>query len=203
MGATNVSSVILDAADPDTATQFYRELGVGPRIGVRAGNEPSSGFRGYTLSLVVSQPNIVDLYVDAATAGGAAVLKAPQKSLWGYGGAFAAPDGAIWTIASSSKKNSGPATRTFDELVLLLGVADVKASKQFYVEHGLEVEKSFGRKYVQFAGSPDGITLALNGRRALAKNAGVSAEGSGAHRITIESGAGEFTDPDGFAWGTP
>jgi hypothetical protein len=36
------------------------------------------------------------------------------------------------------------------EIVLLLGVADVAASKRFYVDHGLAVAKSFGRKYVQF-----------------------------------------------------
>ncbi|AQA22892.1 glyoxalase-like domain protein [Rhodococcus sp. MTM3W5.2] len=149
---------------------------------------------------MVSQPNNVDAYVAAALGGGATQLKPPSKSLWGYGAAVQAPDGAIWTIASSSKKNTGPATREFDELVLLLGVEDVKATKQFYVDRGLAVEKSFGRKYVQFAGSSSGVTLALNGRRALAKNAGVSAEGTGSHGITIRSNAGQFTDPDGFVW---
>jgi hypothetical protein len=28
----------------------------------------------------------------------------------------------------------------------------------------------------------------------------VSAEGSGSHRIAIDSDAGAFVDPDGFAW---
>jgi predicted lactoylglutathione lyase len=195
-----VSSVTLEVPDTAAAEAFYTGLGVGSRIGVRASQAPSTGFRGYTLSLVVSQPNNVDAYVAAALDGGATQLKPPSKSLWGYGAAVQAPDGAIWTIASSSKKNTGPATREFDELVLLLGVEDVKATKQFYVDRGLAVEKSFGRKYVQFAGSSSGVTLALNGRRALAKNAGVSAEGTGSHRITIRSNAGQFTDPDGFVW---
>ncbi|MFF0813721.1 glyoxalase [Rhodococcus sp. NPDC003318] len=199
-GQTTVSSVILDVPDVAAAEDFYAELGVGSRIGVRAAQEPSSGFRGYTLSLVVSQPGNVDAYVAAARGAGATELKPARKSLWGYGAAVQAPDGAIWTIASSSKKDTGPATRQFDELVLLLGVEDVKASKEFYVDHGLVVEKSFGRKYVQFAGSATGVTLALNGRRALAKNAGVSPDGTGAHRITIGSNAGQFTDPDGFVW---
>jgi hypothetical protein len=34
----------------------------------------------------------------------------------------------------------------------------------------------------------------------LAKDAGVSPDGSGSHRIVIGSEAGSFTDPDGFAW---
>ena len=34
--------------------------------------------------------------------------------------------------------------------MLLLGVDDVKATKQFYVDHGLAVGKSFGSKYVEF-----------------------------------------------------
>ncbi|MFD4292184.1 glyoxalase [Rhodococcus sp. NPDC058505] len=201
-GSTMVTSVLLGAADVAAAETFYRGLGLGSRIGVRAEQEPSTGFRGYTLSLVVSQPGNVDAYVAAALAGGATELKPARKSLWGYGGAVQAPDGAIWTIASSSKKDTGPAVRQFDELVLLLGVADVKASKQFYVDRGLVVQKSFGRKYVQFEAAPDGVTLALNGRAALAKNAGVSPEGTGSHRIAVRGTAGPCTDPDGFRWET-
>ncbi len=44
------------------------------------------------------------------------------------------------------------------------------------------------------------MTLALYGRKALAKDAGVAPDGSGSHRIAIGSGAGTFTDPDGFGW---
>jgi hypothetical protein len=79
-----------------------------------------------------------------------------------------------------------------------LGAADVAASKRFYVDRGLTVAKSFGRKYVQFATAP--VKLALYGRRALAKDAGVSPDGTGSHRIVIGSDAGSFTDPDGFTW---
>ena len=110
-----------------------------------------------------------------------------------------APDGAIWKVATSSKKDTGPATREVDDLVLLLGVEDVKASKQFYVDRGLAVAKSFGSKYVEFA--PDSpLKLALYSRRAAAKDAGVPPEGTGSHRIVVGSDAGPFTDPDGFAW---
>jgi hypothetical protein len=84
--------------------------------------------------------------------------------------------------------------------VLLLGVADVAASKRFYVEHGLAVAKSFGRMYAEFAAGTSPVKLALYRRRALAKDLGVAPDGSGSHRIMIGGDAGPFTDPDGFAW---
>lgn len=42
------------------------------------------------------------------------------------------------------------------------------------------------------------ITLAVQSRRAVAKNAGVDHEGSGSHRLTIVGTLGEFVDSDGF-----
>jgi hypothetical protein len=62
------------------------------------------------------------------------------------------------------------------------------------------VAKGFGSKYVEFesAGSP--VTQALYSRRAAAKDAGVSPDGTGSHRIVIAGDVGPFTDPDGFAW---
>ncbi len=74
------------------------------------------------------------------------------------------------------------------------------ASKRFYADHGLAVAKSFGRKYVEFATSPGSVKLALYGHRAAAKDAGVSPEGTGSHRLMIGADVGPFTDPDGFAW---
>jgi hypothetical protein len=88
----------------------------------------------------------------------------------------------------------------YDDLVLLLGVDDVKATKQFYVEHGLKVGKSFGSKYVEFEAPDSSIKLALYTRRAAAKDAGVDPEGTGSHRIAVVGDDGAFTDPDGFAW---
>ena len=111
-----------------------------------------------------------------------------------------APDGTVWTVATSSKKDTGPATREIDDLVLLLGVEDVKASKQFYVDHGLTVAKSFGSKYVEFDtpsrrsswrsshGAPSRRTPAW--RRTAPGRTGSSSC----------SDAGPFTDPDGYAW---
>ncbi len=196
---TSIGSVTLEVPDPAATDAFYAAaFGLGSQLALRASDAPTTGFRGFTLSLVVAQPATVDGLIGAALDAGAVPLKPARKSFWGYGGVVQAPDGTIWKVATSSKKDSGPATRQIDEIVLLLGVADVAATKRFYVEHGLEVARSFGRKYVQFSTEP--IKLALYGRRALAKDAGVSSDGTGSHRIVIGSDAGSLTDPDGFAW---
>jgi catechol 2,3-dioxygenase-like lactoylglutathione lyase family enzyme len=196
---TSIQSLTLEVPDPTAANAFYTAaFGLDDQMDLRACDAPTDGFRGFTVSLVVSQPATVDALVGAGLDAGATSLKAPKKSFWGYGGVIQAPDGTIWKVATSSKKDTGPATRRIDEVVLLLGVADVAASKRFYVDHGLEVSRSFARKYVEFATAP--VKLALYGRRALAKDAGVSPDGSGSHRLVIDSDAGPLVDLDGFAW---
>ena len=198
---TTIDAVDLGVDDPAASEIFYKTaFDLDDRVRVHASEEPTSGFRGFTLSLVVSQPSNVDALVRAALEGGATTLKPAKKGFWGYGGVVQAPDGAIWKVATSSKKDTGPASREVDEVVLLLGVEDVKATKQFYVDHGLEVGKSFGSKYVEFTSPGSPLKLALYGRRAAAKDAGVDPEGSGSHRIVVVSDAGAFTDPDGFPW---
>jgi len=198
----SIDSVILEAADPAATTSFYTAaFGLGTELGVRAASEaPTSGFRWFTLSLTVAQPANVNALIDAALDAGAETVKPATKSFWGYGGVVRAPDGALWKVATSTKKDTGPATREIDQFVLLLGVEDVLATKRFYVERGLKVGKSFGRKYVEFATPSSAVKLALYGRRALAKDAGVAPDGTGSHRLTIAGDAGPFTDPDGFAW---
>ncbi len=198
---TSIESVTLDVADTTAASRFYTAaFGLSSQVRLRASAAPTTGFRGFTLSLTVSQPAIVNGLIGAALDGGATPLKPAAKSFWGYGGVVRAPDGTIWKVATSAKKDTGPATRQIDEIVLLLGVADVAASKRFYLDHGLAVAKSFGRKYVEFATPSSPVKLALYGRHALAKDAGVAADGTGSHRLMIGSDAGPFTDPDGFAW---
>lgn len=200
---TSLAFVTLEVADPAAAHRFYTTaFGLGSQVRLQGSQAATTGFRGFTLSLVVSQPADVNALIDAAVDAGAVTLKPAAKSLWGYGGVVQAPDGTIWQVASSSKKDTGPATRQIDEIVLLLGVEDVKASKQFYVQRGLAVAKSFGSKYVEFDTGSGPVKLALYKRRGLAKVAGVSPEGTGSHRLTIGSDAGPFTDPDGFAWTT-
>ena len=196
---TTINAITLEVADPVAAKEFYAAaFDLDSQLDLRASDAPTSGFRGYTISLVVSQPSTVDSLVDTATAAGATTLKPAVKGMWGYGGVVQAPDGAIWKIATSSKKEVGPATRTYDDLVVLLVVADVKASTRFYVDRGVEVAKSFGSKYVEF--DTQNIKFGLYGRKALAKDAGVPEEGSGSHRIEIVGDVGTFADLDDFAW---
>ena len=197
---TSIESLTLEVADLAAATQFYTAFGTGTRVRLRASEAPTAGFRGFAVSLVVSQPSTVDGFFGAALGAGATALKPAEKSFWGYGGVLQAPDGTIWKVATSAKKDTGPATRQIDEIVVLLGASDVLASKRFYVDHGLTVAKSFGRKYVEFAGGPSSIKLAMYGRRAAAKDLGVPGDGTGSHRLAIGTAAESFTDPDGFAW---
>ncbi len=201
ISVTSVDSVTLEVADPTAAQHFYATaFGLGPQLRLRASEAPSVGFHGFTLSLTVSQPGTVDSLIDSALEAGATSLKPAARSFWGYGGVVRAPDGTVWKVATSAKKDTGPATREIDDLVLLLGVEDIVASRRFYVGRGLTVAKSFSRTYVEFAAGPGPVKLALYRRRALAKDAGVSPDGTGSHRIVIGGGAGPFTDPDGFAW---
>jgi predicted lactoylglutathione lyase len=196
---TAIECLTLEVADPTAADRFCTAaFGLGTRVRVQASEAPTTGFRGFTLSLIVSQPATVNGLIGAALDAGATSLKPAAKSLWGYGGVVQAPDGTIWTAASSAKKDTGPATRQIDDVVLQLGVADVGASKRFYVDRGFAVAKSYGRRYVEF--DTGAVKLTLYKRRALAKVAGVSADGTGSHRLVVGSDAGPFTDPDGFEW---
>ncbi|SBT39029.1 VOC family protein [Micromonospora auratinigra] len=196
---STIDHVTFEVSDPTAADAFYRAaFGLGDRVRVRAAPAPTTGFRGFAMSLVVSQPSTVDSLFGTALDGGATTLKPAARSFWGYGGVLRDPYGTIWKIASSAKKDTAPAHRRVDDVVLLLGATDVAVSRQFYVGRGLSVAKSFGRRYVEFATS--GITLAMYGRRAAAKDVGVPPEGTGSHRLAIGGTAGTFTDPDGFAW---
>lgn len=193
-----IESIRTEGGGTATADFYTHALALGDHVRAAASDAPTSGFRGFTLSLVVSQPSVVNAFIDAAADAGGKILAPPKKSLWGYGGTVEAPDGTIVTIAASKKKDNGPADETVDSIVLQLGVDDVAASKDFYTKHGFAVAKSYGSKYVEFATGD--ITLAVLKRKMLAKNAGVPPEGEGSHRVTIVSAAGPFTDPDGFVW---
>ncbi|MFI8823913.1 glyoxalase [Streptomyces sp. NPDC053431] len=198
---TSLASVTLEVADLEAARRFYSAFGVDAYLRLRQSEALSTGFRGFTLALTVSGPATVDGFVGAAVDAGATVLKPAARSLWGYGGVVQALDGTIWKIATSAKKDTGPDTRVIDEIVLLIGVEAVKATKQFYTDRGLTVAKSFGSKYVEFApGESSPVKLALYKRRALAKDLGVPADGTGSHRIVLGSTTDAFTDLDGFVW---
>ena len=195
----SIESVTLEVADPAAGRFYTAAFGLGTQIRLRASEAPATGFRGFTLSLTVSQPATVSGLIGAALDAGATPLKPAAKSFWGCGGVVQAPDGTIWKVATSAKKDTGPAPGGSTRSYLLVGAADVAASKRFYVDRGLAVT-SFGRKYVEFATASSPVKLALYGRRALAKDAGVPPGGTGSHRLAIGSDAGPFTDPDGLAW---
>jgi predicted lactoylglutathione lyase len=202
MRMTSIASVTLEVDDPAAAQNFYdAAFKLVSQVRLRASEAPTTGFRGFTLALTVSQPADVNSLIETALAAGATSLKPVSKSLWGYGGVVQAPDGTIWKVATSAKKDTGPATGTIDETVLLIGVEDVKASKRFYVEQGLTVAKSFGGKYAEFAAAePNQVKLALYKRPGLAKDLGVPNDGSGSHRLAVTGSTTAFTDPDGFVW---
>jgi len=205
ISSPRITGVTLEVDDLAAAQLFYKEafeqaLEPGDTLRLRESSAPTSGFRGFTLSLVVGQPSTVNSLVRSALDAGATELKPVKKSFWGYGGVVQAPDGTIWKVASSAKKDTGPPTRAVDEVVLLLGVEDVKATKQFYVDRGLAVGKSFGSKYVEFDTPGSALKLALYPRKAAAKDAGVDVEGSGSHRLVVGGDLGPSSDPDGFVW---
>lgn len=195
---TTVETVVIESATADDRTEaFFRALGLQERVRVRPG-APGSGFRGFTVSLVLDQPSSVDATVAAALAAGGTEVKPASRSLWGYGGTVAAPDGTVVTVASAQKKDTGPATSEIQQLVVQLAVDDVAASTAFYAERGVGTGRRFGRRYAELDTAPVAVTL--NRRAALAKAAGVPAEGDGAPGVVLQTGTDPFTDPDGVVW---
>src|SRR5689334_4756376 len=108
----SITSLQFDVADPAAASRFAADaFGAPVPLAFRAAEPPSEGFRGFTVSLTVSQPANVHALYDAALAAGASAVKPVTKSLWGHGGTFRSPDGAIWNIATTAKKDAGPGRR--------------------------------------------------------------------------------------------
>ena len=103
----SIESVTLEVADHTAVNRFYTAaFGLGTQVRLRASESPTTGFRGFTLSLTVSQPANVDALIGAALDAGATPLKLPGKSFWGYGGGVVrGPDGTIWKVATSAKKD--------------------------------------------------------------------------------------------------
>lgn len=197
-----IDHVTLEVPDAEAAADFYTGvLGLGPRVRVRTSEAPTTGFRGFTMGLDVAGPSSVDGVTGAALAAGATQVTPPRRQFWGgYSGVVRSPDGTVWKVATTARKDTAAPAGTIERVVLLLGVADVAASKRYYLDHGLVVAKSYGSKYVEFEAAPGAVTLALYKRADLAKEFGVPPEGTGSHRLVIASDAGPFTDPDGFAW---
>src|SRR5260370_22507578 len=96
-------SLALEGAAPPAANRLYTAaFGLGTQVRLRASEAPTTGFRGFTLSLTVSQPANVSGLIGAALDAGATPLKPAAKSFWGYGGLVRAPDGTICKVATSA-----------------------------------------------------------------------------------------------------
>ncbi|HEY9482799.1 MAG TPA: hypothetical protein VIR00_07530 [Micromonosporaceae bacterium] len=111
---TSIEYVTLEVADPTAADAFYGEaFGLGDTVSIRASQVPTTGFHGFTLSLMVSQPSTVDSLVASALGGGATTLKAVLRRPGpGRGEELRqqvrrvrhrgrAPDGFIWEATSA------------------------------------------------------------------------------------------------------
>jgi catechol 2,3-dioxygenase-like lactoylglutathione lyase family enzyme len=62
-----------------------------------------SGFRGFTLSYIVSSAEPVDEMLAQAKRAGGKIAKPAQRAQWGgYFGYFSDPDGYLWKVASST-----------------------------------------------------------------------------------------------------
>src|SRR5699024_8667925 len=69
-----------------------------------------SRFRGFTL-LAHGAPADVGSLIGAALDAGAEPVKPAATPLWEHGGVVRSADGTVWQMATSAKKNTGPATR--------------------------------------------------------------------------------------------
>ncbi|WP_068160333.1 VOC family protein [Rhodococcus phenolicus] len=159
----------------------------------------SSGFLGYVLSTIVSQPAEVKALLDAATANGAAVVKPAKKGLFGeFTAVYQAPDGAVWKLTAASKKDTDriPTVPKPTETAVFLGVAKPKASKVFYEALGMRTDRDYGNKFVDFTIAGGGSRLGLLSRKALAKDAGVDEHGDGAGTLVLTHTAASRDDVD-------
>jgi hypothetical protein len=80
MTSTSARTVTLAVSDPAETQTFLTALGIDDRVGTRTSTEPTSGFRGFTLSLIVSQPSNVDTLVRSALDAGATTLRPVKKT---------------------------------------------------------------------------------------------------------------------------
>ena len=234
-----VDVITLGIADGDRTRRFYED-GLGLPVGgdaplalrpwdelaAEAGAAPASrGFRGFTMSYIVEDSDAVDTVLANAVKAGGTLSKPTRWAFWGYSGYVTDPSGCLWKVASAKRRpllrGDGAAAEAngvrppAKEVVLTIGVADVKRSKSFYAGGiGWEVDKNFG-KFVSFDGG-----LAMYRRDALAKDAAVPEPGDGFRGVVMTTlvdsvdaglraaeragatvvGQHLYADPDGHVW---
>jgi hypothetical protein len=209
-----IDTVTIGATDVQRALEFY-ERGFGFPVGDRSGecvtlklggsaalelcpwdalaqgaglSPESSGFRGFTLSYIVSDSSGVDDMLARLVGAGGKIVKEPKFAFWGYSGHVADPSGHLWKIASPKRKsllggkrstNGTPEPVPAQELALTVGVADMKRAKGFYAGAlGNQIKKDYS-KFVSFDGGDDTPDLSMYKWDALADDAGVPPGGSG------------------------
>ncbi|MFD0559937.1 putative lactoylglutathione lyase [Stackebrandtia endophytica] len=204
------------------------------RLRLTESDQPApSGFDGQVLIYIVEQPGEVEKVLATAVANGATVVKPGKKALFaGYSAVFGAPDGSVWKLAAPTGKNTGPVSDDPrpTETNVLLGVAAPQASKTFYRELGMVVDRDYGNKYVDFTIVAGACRFGVMRRRGLAKDVGIddhgadcatvfhhtadsreeadallaAAEAAGGRVTAKPEGTdgygGEFTDLDGYHW---
>ena len=80
--------------------------GLAAMVGV---SPAGGGFSGLVLTYVVRSEARVDELLAAAAPAGAAILRPAAALPWGgYGGAFADPDGSVWSVSSSAQGKDQP-----------------------------------------------------------------------------------------------
>jgi catechol 2,3-dioxygenase-like lactoylglutathione lyase family enzyme len=157
----------------------------------------SSGFRAFTLSYIVAHGEHVDAIMDRAQRAGAKIGKPARRAFWGgYSAYFGDPDGHLWKVGSTKRPARGSGREGSEqaaqrpvvkpnETAVTLGVEDFKSVKEFYGEGlGCPIDKSFG-SFATFKLGDESSTLGLYKRKALAKDAGVSADGTGFRGFTL------------------
>ncbi len=181
--------VSLELGEGSSTLALYSWEALAKDAGVAAN---SSGFRAFTLSYIVEHGEHVDAIMDRAQRAGAKIEKPARRAFWGgYSGYFSDPDGYLWKVGSTKRPrrgSEGAAQRQPvkpSETAVTLGVEDFKSVKEFYGEGlGCPIDKSFG-SFATFKLGDDSSTLGLYKRKALAKDAGVSEDGTGFRGFTL------------------
>jgi uncharacterized protein len=193
--------VSLELGEGSSKLALYRWEALAEDAGIAA---DGSGFRAFTLSYIVERGEHVDLVMARAVEAGAKIGKPARRAFWGgYSGYFSDPDGYLWKVGSTKRPRRGsegaaqqPTAVQPRETAVTLGVEDFKRVKEFYSEGlGCPIDKSFG-SFASFKLGDGSSTLGLYKRRALAKDAGVNADGNGFRGFTLSQivASGEQVD---------
>jgi hypothetical protein len=197
----SIESVTLDVADLTAANRFYTgAFGLGTQVRLRASEAPTTGFRGFTLSLTVSQPATVNGLIGAALDAGATSLKPAAKS---FGATAASYEPRTGLSGRSRRRRRRTPARPPGRSTRSCSCWEPRTWPR---ASGSTLTAAWPWRRALAASTSSSplrrvpSSWALYGRRAAAKDAGVSPEGTGSHRLMVGSDAGPFTDPDGFAW---